>query len=423
MQGKRIGVVALFMVWVGCGNDDGKPRLAERAEQVRELALLDTVDSETLTQDEFNARVDSDVQERTDEELRRLADTYGRLGFFDIGLDLRPILTNSRIDSTGAFYSSRDKRITLIDEPATSTVVHEYVHALQDQHFDLAAYDRDTSDEFLARRAVVEGDATLASARFQIEEQTGGLGLEAIDFGQYLADYRMFSEEVLDTSPYPILFRGYLSFTYAYGLRYSAQNLLYLTDEQPVALPPPHDWTRQDALFTGRPPATSEEIISGADRVVAIGIDDVPATLVSRLEGVGWDVLGAWYSHLLLRGADLATAARLRDSWDGDRVLFARDRGTAAMGVLWASAWEDEGAAEMAATLLHALHDGDGETLVIERRGTRLVLARNFAADLTPTLVTAAFAGPSLPKHRRERAALRASMRGLLAAEGCWTGK
>jgi len=252
------------------------------------------------------------------------------------------------------------------------------VHALQDQHFDLTRYDDGarTSDAYLARRAVTEGDATFAETRFQFEEQTGGAGIDRIDYADYFASWSAWSERYLDDSGYPLIFRAYTSFVYPYGLFFSAANLFGVSPLVRRPPPPPHQWSRQDALFTDRTPATTAEILGQADPVVAVGMDAIPAALAADLERIDTDTLGTWYTYLLFR--PVASGLLLAGAWDGDRVLFARHTATGAVGVLWASAWDNESAAMAAEAALHALHDRAGEPLVIERRGVRVVLARNF---------------------------------------------
>lgn len=412
---RRGGWLALaWMIAGACGDDDDeawkdKPRLAERAEDVRQLDFAREVKSETLTQEEFRARVEADVSGRTEEDLRELADTYGRLGFFDVNLDLRPVLTQSRVDATGAFYSFGTNQITLIGTPEDDVVVHEYVHALQDQAFDLGRYDLETSDGFLARRAVVEGDATLAAGAFLVEEQSGGrAGVEDIDFDGWIAGWRGFTSSYLADSDYPIVFRAYTSFAYTYGLIYSADNLLGLVNGGGGVKESTADWRLQDELFTQRAPATSAEILGQDDAVVEVGLANVPSTLAPRLEKTDWDTLGAWYAYLLVRPVAGVDAERIRDAWDGDRALFARDRQSGAAGVLWVSLWDDEVVAARVETALHAIHDPAGEPLTITRRGAKVVLARNFGENVAPALVEAAFAGASKPVAARSRPALLA---------------
>jgi hypothetical protein len=404
-RGVAIAVIASI---AGCG-DGPYDHLADRAEEVRELQFLEDVPTRTLTPQQFADEVSRDVDEWSDQELRDYADTYGRLGFFDVNLDLRPIFTQSRIDATGAFYSPSKQSITFVGDPEDATVIHEYVHALQDQHFDLSAYDDGarTSDAYLARRAVVEGDAVLAEARFQVEERKDGSRLHKIDYDTYYNSLIQFSNDYLDNSPYPLIFRAYTSFVYTYGLMYSVRNLFGASPRVRQPAGPPYRWSEQDALFTTRPPATTSQILSVSEDPVSVGISAVPAALAADLTYMDSDSLGAWYAHLLFRPVTKAIYPPYLHELLGDRVLFARVNATGAVGVLWTSAWQFD--AFEAEEVLRALHANTTEHVVIESRAGRVVLARNFPPSITPALVEAAFTGTatarragSAPLHARE---------------------
>src|ERR1043165_1012133 len=385
----RGAMIAVLMVSIaGCG-DGPYAHLADRAEEVRQLAFVDDVPYRTPTPEQFAKEVSHDVDnDWTDEELRDYADTYGRLGFFDVNLNLRPILTQSRIDATGAFYSPSQKTITFVGAPKAGTVIHEYVHALQDQHFGITEYDSGagSTDEFLARRAVIEGDAELAEARVLGEEDGGSL--DTIDYDQYFDSWIQYSAKYLDDSPYPLFFRAYTSFVYTYGLIYSAANLFGDSPQVRPPAPPPYAWNRQDELFTTRPPATTAQILSAPGGSVLVDIN-IPAVLGTDLDYVNSDTLGAWYTYLLFRPVPAAPGVL---DLAGDRVLVARVKATGAAGVVWVSACQYEQAAETAAEALRALHAGTDEPVVVERRQNRVVLARNFPASMTAALINAAFA-------------------------------
>ncbi len=68
------------------------------------------------------------------------------------------------------WYDADQSVLVLVDQPRTYSanlvLVHELTHALQDQHFDLSRTSAQprTSDAARAWRALVEGEATLASA-------------------------------------------------------------------------------------------------------------------------------------------------------------------------------------------------------------------------------------------------------------------
>jgi len=80
----------------------------------------------------------------------------------------------TRSASVAGFYSPSDDEIKIItDSPESPTInnatlVHELVHALQDQRYDLtdAKYGGDTQDEQLAVDGLVEGDAKYVEQRY-----------------------------------------------------------------------------------------------------------------------------------------------------------------------------------------------------------------------------------------------------------------
>lgn len=447
--GRKIAGLALACsaLWA-CGGDDA-PWHASAAEQARELPLLEDVRVVRMSREDFAAQARDQAEGISDAYLRFYADTYGRLGFFARDLDLRPVFAASSSDWVGATYSPVDEEITLVGDTPDDTIVHEWVHALQDQHFDIEAYDvLQTSDAFLARRAVVEGDAMLAQFRFLRQEE--GSDLHTVDWLATVDTWRAFSDQQLAGAAYPVVFLDYVSFVYTYGLTYSAHNLLGVGFEGPDQVaPPPHDWSRQDALFTSEPPDTTQQVLllDVAGEAVApetgLGLaalpEGLPGDLADRLELVEWDSLGAWYVYLLLypleAGGQVPSARALAAAWNGDRADFLRDPGAGTMAVVWASAWTSEDAAGAVAEALWALHGGDpgagepaqagtaadGEPLWIEQRGTRLALVKNVEAAGAAILAGAALGDQAAASPRRYPS-LAATIERLRATQGGGAG-
>ena len=123
-----------------------------------------------MSAEAFRAEQEAAAAEIDEAELVTFAEQWGRLGYFPVDTDLRPKIATAR-DWVGGFYSTDDKTITVIGAVGGALIVHEHVHALQDQHFDLGKYhDVETSDLALTRSAVTEGDAELAENRFYLQE-------------------------------------------------------------------------------------------------------------------------------------------------------------------------------------------------------------------------------------------------------------
>ncbi len=412
----------LLLLAAGCG-DNTPPDAALAAEDVRELTLLDSVPVRSLTREQYSAEAAANASQISDDYLKYYADTYGRLGFFDPSIDLRPVFAGSSSDWVGASYSPTNKRITLVGDASPDVIVHEWVHALQDQHFDLNGYDDlDSSDSFLARRAIVEGDATLAQIRY-VAEYEHGVDLDGVNWAKLFDLRRQYSDDTLANAAYPVVFLDYVSFVYSYGLEYVTNNLTGASYEAPVPGSAPYDWGREDSLFENPPPALTRDVLDlgQGDAVEPIGLEAVPAALASRFDTVNWDSLGEWYSYLLFYPLDQQAggsfdARALAAAWDGDRALFVTDTSTGAPATLWASTWDDEATATEVANLLWTLYGrtpiagqpdtiatGDnGETVWIEQRGRAVVAARNLPLDAdAAALVNAAFAAPTAVMPRR----------------------
>jgi len=403
-----------MLAWLldaGCGDPED---LADEAEQARGLTFMVPVPVRHISRTEFAAEEQARIARVPDADLQSYANTYGRLGYFPIDLDLRPILATVRTDSVAAYYSSDTQSISLLGDVSHSTIVHEFVHALQDQNLGLSSDgDAMTSDAIAARNAVSEGDAVLAELHYLASVE--GLDFATVSLRHAFDSFTAFTESRLHQPAAP-LFYARSSFAYTYGLRYCAANLMGATDDRPVAQrPAPFDWRREDALFGDAAPITTQGVLTLQPVAApAVGIDDVPAVLADRFEFVDRDSLGAWYVFLLLVPLEHCSACSLsgatRDlvsGWRGDSVLFVRQRDTGANGLVWVSSWADGGVAEQLASAAAELHGfaaragdarsgqaRDGEPMWIEVRGTRVVVIKNIDPSVAPAFVEAAM-GPS----------------------------
>src|SRR5262249_6383020 len=120
---------------------------------------------------------------------------YVALGLLDAELDIRNLLESLMEEELVGYYDPKQKLLAVRDDVARAlgrpttdatglewraTVVHELVHALQDQQLGLAAAmeverSTDADDAF---GALVEGDATLAMLSYTAE--LGGVSLATL---------------------------------------------------------------------------------------------------------------------------------------------------------------------------------------------------------------------------------------------------
>lgn len=149
-------------------------RTMARAEYLRELEFQQSVPVEVISQAEFADRIGSAFDNTTTRERVRQNVKWKALMIVNETRDaVRARETNVGTGATGYYNPSREV-IVLVSanrsgQPLNEPVVgHEMVHALQNQHYDVAdRYDlsnfelRNTTEELHALNGIIEGDASL----------------------------------------------------------------------------------------------------------------------------------------------------------------------------------------------------------------------------------------------------------------------
>ncbi len=153
------------------------------------------------------------------------------LGLIAPEADLLAILIKLYTAQVAGLYDPKSNRFIVaekIPESLVATVAaHELIHALQDQLVDLEAYTKGfgvdgrmrTTDELLARMAVVEGDAMLGM--LDREQKIRGLPRmkEMASVGWLVAQQALLGQLTMVGDTPPVLTKTLL-FPYASGLRY-----------------------------------------------------------------------------------------------------------------------------------------------------------------------------------------------------------
>lgn len=136
------------------------------------------------------------------------------LGLADGEIDYFQSTNELNQGAIAAFYSPAQKRIVIPDGPMDpvlrSTVVHELVHALQDQHFDIGrSFKR--PDQITAYRSLVEGDASLVESAYVRQ-------MSPADQDEYYADAENASAEANDAvSDVPPILTAWFAAPYQLG--------------------------------------------------------------------------------------------------------------------------------------------------------------------------------------------------------------
>ena len=278
-------------------------------------------------------KLDEEFQEG---EMERIRDSYALLGLVPETLDLGALFLALYTEQVGGFYDPDSVALYVRsgqdEETVESVLIHELVHAAQDQSVDLDGLTARArgNDRQTAAQAAAEGHATLVMLEYAVAKQQGSeVDLVAIpDFiglsGPSLAAAAS-SSPVLSTAPGIV--RESLIFPYVQGTEY----VRVLWQRRPDRPPPfgellPHS-TEQvlepERAFGPEPDAPVDIEFSGGGASVtytnSLGVAEI-GILFEEVAGDGRPIRG----------------------WEGDR--FALVEGDDGRGLVWWSVWEDEAA-------------------------------------------------------------------------------
>ena len=277
------------------------------------------------------------------DRLEAVVRTYARLGLVPETIDLEPLLRSLLLEQVVGYYDPARDTLYVVDRVDESQIepvlLHEIVHALQDQYVDLDSLmqaNLETNDRGTAAQAAMEGHATFAMLEWQLAALTGGSadltalpGLEGLLGDDPLAAAGI-EMPVLDEAPAVI--RESLLFPYLGGLVFLQKHWA-------------GPWGRVPPLGPDMPVST-EQVLH--PEKFEPGRVDWP-TDVRFLEAppAGWtevytDNLGELETRLVLREflPDREEADRAAAGWDGDR--FRLLDGPSGEVFVWATVWDTD---------------------------------------------------------------------------------
>ncbi len=247
------------------------------------------------------------------------------------------------------------------------TVVHELVHALQDQHFRLGAELEarlGASDALTALHLLAEGDAMSVTLEAQLTAQ--GLTLDRLDERLVVEHLRGSLEELHPELP-GIVKRAAVA-PYADGFAFVQ------------ALRREGDWGRVDEVWK-RPPRSTEQALHPAKYLKDEGwrsLAPLGNGPWSTCRLVHTDMLGEQAVGLVLAEWLPSDAARTASAgWDGDQASIF-DCGANGEGLVWRLAYDDAQSREVAFATLAQLWtncpDDAGGARGVRRIGEELVV-------------------------------------------------
>jgi hypothetical protein len=314
-----------------------RERVMERTARARGLEWRGEVGMTELSGWEYGTRTKEIADVLATDDLKGLSALAVAGGMLPNGTDLAALAASFTAATAGATYSPLDKQVLLVSENPRGAfkdealLTHEFVHALQDQHFDLLRllvarpFDFDRTEALFA---LVEGDAMSVERRMQFGESWARLTPEqmARREEERFAPYRRGIGSL-----FPPLLTETFIFRYRDGLRFVE------------AMRRARPTVGADELFR-RLPVSSEQVLH-PEKYAA---DERPREVGLNVEGLareGWRPAAATplgeigVRGVLLAGVSSEEASRAAAGWGGDRsYLFARE-GRAPLFV-WKTVWD-----------------------------------------------------------------------------------
>ena len=331
-------------------------QIAEIESEVSAIRGLERLQETTLTfrtRAQIQADSDASAEESnsTDDYLERLVAFYRALDLVSPDLDLAAAFREYYSANVAGYFEIEAEEITILRKPGTQYApltfferllyAHEFMHVLQDQHYDLKQlWERvgasENFDLALATEALIEGDAN--AVEWEVMDRL------LIDISDRQFDYLIRQEEqatpVPDASKQtPAVIEAAFYFPYEQGETFVDR----LVERD--------GWERVHQAFTSDPPQSSEQIYHperylAADEPIAISLPDFSEIIGDGLRQVYDSAVGEFYLRQhLMTNLSRSRAARAATGWGGDRLRIYTDSATGELIWLWHLAWDSAGEA------------------------------------------------------------------------------
>jgi hypothetical protein len=443
------------------GLDDAPLRKIEaELGALRGLRFRCPVPAERQTREGFRAYVKGELaRELPPGKAADEGRTLTALGLAPEGFDVRAATEEALVTQVAAYYDTKARAFRVLEakrageSPKWDAVVvaHELTHALQDQHFDLETYNGERTkvldlddDEELARRFVVEGEATFLMFAHALGAGAG----EEMRLGPFaVAGLRMMLAMLSAADLVDLLAMSHqghaakeLDAEERAEIEAIARLPLYLT----LTMNEPYfkgaqlvsdvwakgGWKAVDGLFRAPPQSTEqalhprEKLLGERDLPVSVRLPAQPPPLppargaprlleTNVLGELGWRI---YFKTWKVPGGEQAAAG-----WGGDR-FWVWERGGRVVTVV-ATTWDDEPEArefaeayersltvrfpravagsEARAPGALVLRAPNGRAVIVERRGRDVDVIDGADAEDLPSLRAALQAASREPVERR----------------------
>ena len=367
-----------------------------RINVIRDLSTMRPVEREFLDRDELAALLGQLFEEDREEILRDQL-LYATLGILEEGVSLFDVLLTLYGEGVLGLYRAEEEKFYIVGDQLeftpeqTRTYVHEFVHALQQQHYDFdATFEalEGNSDASAALRALVEGDARLAETAYTFEH---------MDEAERAASEGQASDALITAfrSAPRVIQRQYL-FPYVEGMNFAIT--LYRED----------GWNAMDKAHDDLPQSTEQilhpEKYVDRDEPMLVELPDLVQAMGEGWSVVAKDTLGEFLLQAYFESEmSIEQAITASDGWGGDAfTLLEGPNGDAllVLSILWDTEEDARQFTDAFAAFTQFRTKGEWEVLE-DGAGARLALADQsifIDLDATGTLVVFAPGADTLDK-------------------------
>lgn len=356
-------------------------QVEQAASQLRELKPKATVPRTFLTQEQLRANLTKDMEEDYPKaEAEQDAVELWLLRFTDDrDLDLYNLYIDLLSEQVAGYYDPEKDEFFVLREDSDElgllnkqTLAHEYVHALQDQYYDLEKLLPDESEDDdggLAKRALIEGDATLSGQTYLLS-----LLKTPEDFDKITEEIQDITTDVLDKTPRYL--RESLTFPYVQGLAFAE------------AVQKQGGYAAVNAALAD-PPKSTEQILhpdkyikTPRDEPQVVALPPLTDTLGSGWKRIDGGTFGEFDIQVLLDENGARRPERAAAGWDGGLYEFYQNGDQALL--LFKTVWDNQKEADEYETALREtfrnsptqgeLWSDDGRYFGLKRVGEALTL-------------------------------------------------
>ncbi len=360
----------------------------EQAIQLRGLTLTNQVAVERETSEALLSSLAKELDKPENRVF--LADTECLLHQFRVlkaGDSLRGLYLKLMSQQVAAYYDPEKKRVAYVDENVAPVnkdaaafpgmerfvYVHEFCHAVEDEHFNLDLLLKTSMlelDRNLALTSLAEGDAVLVGMDSVFNEYPVNTATPLGAMLVRLLGKMDMSEATNELGECPPFLSGSLIRPYVDGAVFCNR---IRRDE---------GWQGIDNVYRTRLPQTTAEILYPERRYLK-GFKPAVFTPNTSLFAAGEQVcatnsLGVLGIALWLKPEDLGRVQHVPflEGWMGDRIYLVKNRDTKAVQTVWLSYWERPGMARsFRKRMEERLREGSGGEPVSVRQEGRLVVA------------------------------------------------